>query len=76
VNALTTIQDGIPLGKKTVLKIINLEKFITGTELAIKSVEIKIAELKPVIATKEKDLLKCEKEYRELTANELKLTRL
>jgi len=76
VQALAAIQDDLPSWKKNRANITNLQQATASTQSAIQKASAAMDELKTVIAAKEKELSAYEQEYGELTANQLKLTRL
>ena len=76
VQALAAIQDGIPFWEKNRTRIISLQKAAAGTQSAIQTASAAIDEFTTGIAAKEKELAACEREYDDLAANQLELTRL
>jgi exonuclease SbcC len=76
VQALAAIQDGLPPWERNRANITNLQQAAGLTLSAIEKTSTATDELKTDIVAKEKELSACEKEYGELTVNQLKLTRL
>lgn len=76
IQALSSIQDGLPSWEKNRTSIINLQQAIDSARLALQTANAAIDDLKTGIAAREKELSVCEKEYGNHTANQLELTRL
>ena len=76
VQALLAIHDGLPSWEMNRANIMNLQQAAAGVRLALQTAGAAIDELKTGIAAKEKELSAYKQEYRNLTVNQLELTRL
>ena len=76
IQALSNIQGEHPSWEMNHANIIKLQQAIAGVRSALQKASARIDQLKTGIATKEKELAVCEKEYEDCTASQFELTRL
>lgn len=76
IHALSNIQEGLQSWEKNHTHIIKLQQAIAGARAALQKAGGTIDELKTGIAARTKELVACEKEYEDHTANQSELTRL
>jgi exonuclease SbcC len=76
VQALAAVQDGLRSWEQNHEATLGLQQTRASAESGLETTSAAIAELKAAIAAKETELAACEREYGDLTANQLELTRL